>query len=230
MLSGKGCLMGDYGWQESLYKFLKSANGAKITRIDLAHDDLDGNYLDIDDLNERETEGQFYYFGKPARVTWWGDWKYLDRENLGRTLQIGCRTSDKMLRAYQKGKQLGDKTSAWVRLEVELKAKHTVIPFETVINPSDFFINLYPCFKDLFQYEEQTQSKIEYVKRFSQITIQKGIEIFKHQFGSWLGFFKEWFDDDEALFNALSHQFNIPKRFELSRHDWTRVLPDLIAV
>ena len=89
------------------YINLNKAQGAKITRLDLAHDDYDGTYLDIDDLNERETNGEFYYFGKPARVTWYGDWKYLDRDKLGRTLQIGCRTSDKMLRAYEKGKQLG---------------------------------------------------------------------------------------------------------------------------
>ena len=67
---------------------------------------------------------EFYYFGKPARVTWYGDWKYLDRDKLGRTLQIGCRTSDKLLRAYEKGKQLGDKNSEWVRLEVELKRQN----------------------------------------------------------------------------------------------------------
>ena len=42
---------------------------------------------------------------------------------------------DKLLRAYEKGKQLGDKNSEWVRLEVELKAKHTHIPFDAVINP-----------------------------------------------------------------------------------------------
>ena len=228
MLSGQGCLMADYGWQEGLYNFLKIANDAKITRLDLAHDDLDGNYLDIDDLNERESDGQFYYFGKPARVTWWGDWKYLDRDNLGRTLQIGCRTSDKMLRAYQKGKQLGDKTSSWVRLEVELKSKHTIIPFDAIIRPSDYFINLYPCFKDLFQYDDQAQSKIEYVKRFTQITLDKGIEIFRHQFGKWLGFYRQWFDDDDLCFELLAHDFSIPKRFALTRHDWSRVIPDFI--
>ena len=120
--------MGDYGWQNRLYDFLKQSQGVKITRLDLAHDDYDGTYLNIDDLNERESNKEFYYFGKPARVTWYGDWKYLDRDKLGRTLQIGCRTSDKLLRAYEKGKQLGDKNSEWVRLEVELKAKHTHIP------------------------------------------------------------------------------------------------------
>jgi len=59
MVSGQGCLMGDYGWQERLYEFLRNAKGGKITRLDLAHDDLDGTYLDIDDLNERESAGGF---------------------------------------------------------------------------------------------------------------------------------------------------------------------------
>ena len=226
MVSGQGCLMGDYGWQERLYQFLNKAQGAKITRLDLAHDDYDGTYLDIDDLNERETNGEFYYFGKPARVTWFGDWKYLDRDKLGRTLQIGCRTSDKMLRAYEKGKQLGDKNSDWLRVEVELKAKHTIIPFDAIINPSDYFINLYPCFKDLFQYDDQVQSKIEYVKRSLKISIEKGVDIFRHQFGRWLGFFRQWFGDDEECINALAHDFSVPKRFNMTKHDWTRVHPD----
>ena len=78
-----------------------------------------------------------------------------------------------MLRAYEKGKQLGAKDSEWLRIEVELKAKHTLIPFDAIINPSDYFINLYPCFKDLFQYD-QVQSKIEYVKRSLKISIEKG--------------------------------------------------------
>lgn len=226
MIQGQGCMMGDYGWQNRLYDFLRSAHNAKITRLDLAHDDYDGTYLDIDDLNERESAGEFYYFGKPARVTWYGDWKYLDRDKLGRTLQIGCRTSDKLLRVYEKGKQMGDKNSDWLRLEVELKAKHTVIPFDAIINPSDYFINLYPCFKNLFKYDDQKQSRIEYVKRTTSIKIDKGIQIIRHQFGRWLGFFREWFGDDESCLNSLAHQFSVPKRFDLTRQDWTRVHPD----
>lgn len=225
MLSGQGCMMGDYGWQNRLYNFIRSASDAKITRLDLAHDDYDGTYLTIDDLNERETNKEFYYFGKPARVTWYGDWKYGDRDKLGRTLQIGCRTSDKLLRAYEKGKQLGDKESEWVRLEVELKAKHTHIPFDAIINPSDYFINLYPCFKSLFQYDDQAQSRIEYVKRTAKILVDKGIDIFRHQFGRWLGFYRQWFGDDTACIDALAHQFSVPKRFQLTKHDWTRISP-----
>ena len=223
-LSGNACKLGDYGWQDGLYNFLKSANGGRITRLDLAHDDIEGKYLDIDQLNDIETAGGFYRFGKPPSVTLAGDWKYNDRDNKGRTLYVGSRTSDKFLRAYQKGKQLGDKSSKWVRLEVELKAKHTIIPLDALINPSDYFINLYPCFKDLFQYSDQKQSVIKYVKKTSELTIQKAKENFRNQYGKYLGFFRNLLGDTACL-DELSVA-GTPKRLLHLLHDYTRVHPD----
>jgi phage replication initiation protein len=223
-LSGNACKLGDYGWQDGLYNFLKSANGGRITRLDLAHDDIEGKYLDIDQLNDIETAGGFYRFGKPPSVTLAGDWKYNDRDNKGRTLYVGSRTSDKFLRAYQKGKQLGDKSSKWVRLEVELKAKHTIIPLDALINPSDYFINLYPCFKDLFQYSDQKQSVIKYVKKTSELTIQKAKDNFINQYGKYLGFFRNLLGDTACL-DDLSVA-GTPKRLLHLLHDYSRVHPD----
>ena len=227
-LSGNACKLGDYGWQESLYKFLMGANGSKITRLDLAHDDIEGKYLDIDDLNDRETNHGFYRFGKPPVVTLAGDWKYNDRDNKGRTLYIGSRTSDKFLRAYQKGKQLGDKLSKWVRLEVELKAKHTIIPLDAIINPSGYFINLYPCFNELFSYKDQQQCIIKYVKKVSELTIKKAADNFKNQYGKYLGFFRSLFGDQKCL-DDLSVS-GTPKRLLHLLHDYTRVHPDFASV
>ncbi|UWT36668.1 replication initiation factor domain-containing protein [Neisseria gonorrhoeae] len=42
----------------------------------------------------------------------------------GKTYGIGSRESSKYVRIYEKGKQLGDKTSTWTRFEIEFKAKH----------------------------------------------------------------------------------------------------------
>lgn len=223
-LSGNACKLGDYGWQQGLHEFLASANGSRITRLDLAHDDIEGKYLDIDDLDSRETAGQFYRFGKPAGVVWAGDWKYLDRENKGRTLYIGSRTSDKFLRAYEKGKQLGDKTSAWLRLEVELKAKHTIIPIDAVLRPSDYFINLYPCFTQLFQYRDQQQSIVKYVKKTTQLSIKKAIQSFKNQYGKYVPFLCDLLGQDEFFRQVSVHE--TPKRLAHLLHDWDRVHPD----
>lgn len=223
-MSGTGCMLGDYGWQERLYDFLKFANGGRITRLDLAHDDIEGKYLDIDQLNEIETAGGFYRFGKPPSVTLAGDWKYNDRDNKGRTLYVGSRTSDRFLRAYQKGKQLGDKGSKWVRLEVELKAKHTIIPIDSLINPSDYFINLYPCFKELFQYSDQKQSKIKYVKKTAELTVEKAKNNLRKQYGKCLGFFRTLMGDAACL-DDLSVS-GTPKRMLHLLHDYGKIHPD----
>ena len=61
---------------------------------------------------------------------------------------------------------------------MELKAKHTHIPFDAILNPSDYFINLYPCFKDLFKYDDQKQSRIEYVNGQYQSKLIKGLIFF----------------------------------------------------
>ena len=52
------------------------------------------------------------------------------------------------------------------------------------------------------------------------------MDIFRHQFGRWLGFFRQWFGDDEECINALAHDFSVPKRFNMTKQDWTRVHPD----
>ena len=77
----------------------------------------------------------------------------------------------------------------------------------------------------MFQYDDQAQSRIEYVKRTAKILVDKGIDIFRHQFGRWLGFYRQWFGDDTECIEALAHQFSVPKRFQLTKHDWTRISP-----
>ena len=33
-------------------------------------------------------------------------------------------------------------------------------------------------------------------------------------------------NNDEECINALAHDFSVPKRFNMTKHDWTRVHPD----
>ena len=49
-----------------------------------------------------------------------GDW-LVESAPAGRTLYVGSRESIAYLRLYEKGKQLGDHTSTWVRAELEVK-------------------------------------------------------------------------------------------------------------
>lgn len=137
-LTGKGCgLVSDW---ESLHCFLEELD-AKITRLDLAVDFLSGEYT-VDDAVKQHEEGGFTGSGRPPVTACAGDW--LDGLR-GRTLYVGRGASGKMLRVYEKGIQLGDMGSPWVRYEVQLGAKDRVIPLEALLRPTQFFAGCYPC-------------------------------------------------------------------------------------
>lgn len=51
-----------------------------------------------------------------------------------------------MCRIYEKGKQLGQKTPLWTRVEVEYKAKDMHIPLDALLRPTQHFLAAYPCF------------------------------------------------------------------------------------
>ena len=104
------------------------------------------------------------------------------------------------------------------------KGKTHSHPFDAVINPSDYFINLYPCFKELFIYDDQKQSRIEYVKRSVSIKIDKGVDILRHQFGRWLGFLGSGLAMMKRVWGTRL-TFSVPKRFELTKQDWARISP-----
>jgi len=99
-LSGSGCTPVN-DWQ-AVYDLLVSLN-AKITRVDLAHDDFDGIY-NITAALEMWALGQFTTSGRPPNAQYVDDFD----SGKGKTLYIGNRANGKLLRVYEKGKQLGD--------------------------------------------------------------------------------------------------------------------------
>lgn len=137
-LTGKGCgLVVDWAALQELLEGLE----AKVTRCDLACDFLSGEYT-VDDAVRMHGEGGFTGSGRPPSTEVAGDW--LDGLR-GRTLYIGKGTNGKMLRVYEKGIQLGDIGSPWVRYEVQLGARDREIPLEVLTEPTKYFAGCYPC-------------------------------------------------------------------------------------
>lgn len=102
-------------------------HNASITRIDLAHDDLFGQELTVPLALEWHEGGKFSFRARPPKAKLIDDLGTGD----GKTLYIGERANGKQLRIYEKGKQLGDPESPWVRVEVELRNKRRLIPWDT---------------------------------------------------------------------------------------------------
>jgi phage replication initiation protein len=198
VLSGQGCQHALPGWEKRLFAFLtKVAVRPSISRIDLAHDDIEGAYLSVDWAYEQYKLGGYTQKagGRPPNIERVGNW---DRPTgKGRTLTIGLRTSSKFCRFYEKGKKEGDKSSLWCRCEVEFKNTNTIIPFDVLLNPTDFFASGYPCFSYFVQVE--TPQRMEVKVKVAQITVDACIEVTKHQFGKYIRVFRELWGDKQAL-------------------------------
>lgn len=215
-VSGNGCAMACKGWEFNLYNFLKSEKTIrpKITRVDLTHDDINGDYLDIYEIDKLETAGGFHCGGARPTVRHDGNWKYKDPHNNGLTLYIGNRQSGKFLRFYEKGKQLGEMASKWLRCEVEFKSADRIIPFDVLLNPSAYFMGAYPCFETLFHFE--TSEKIKTKRKTVEVTLEHSFEVIKKQFGKYFAYFKKVMPLDDIIERVRHSDENIiPSRLVL---------------
>lgn len=213
-VSGNGLSMAQNGWEFQLFKFLENAQRGKITRIDLAHDDIKGEYLNVYELDKLESAGGFHCGGARSSVRHDGNWKYKDPNNQGLTLYIGNRASGKMMRAYEKGKQLGESNSKWTRVEVEYKSADRNIPFDVLLNPSAYFMGAYPCFETLFQFE--TSEKIKTKRKTVEVTLEHSFEVIKKQFGKYFAYFKKVLPLEEVI--------------ERVRHDDENIIPSRLVI
>lgn len=200
VINGTGCTYGKRGWQGHFHAWLSLyAPMAKITRVDIAHDLIDTEF-DIYWFDKQDDLGRFTRSKRKPKVEKRGNWKRPDGNGL--TLYIGSRDSSIMARIYEKGKQLGDPNSNWIRVEVECKADSIFIPFDVLLEPEKFFIACYPCFADFVQ--SVPPRKFEIIERENLISWNKAIEITKKQFGRYLYAFRDVIQDDTLLLDILT--------------------------
>lgn len=152
-ISGEGCAAAKEGWEERLRQWLEAHKAvARITRIDLAHDDYDGA-LTVDQLDQLFDQGGFNCGGRNPDVEHRGNWKHPNGK--GRTLYVGNRRNGKFFRGYEKGKQLGDPASNWLRLEVEFKSVDREIPFDVLTRAGEYLAAAYPCLAFISEHQER---------------------------------------------------------------------------
>lgn len=212
MLSGRGCSFAKQGWERRLYTYLTTlAQRPRLTRIDLAHDDFDGENINVDWGNSQDDIGGFQCGNRAPNIEYKGNWK---RPNgRGRTLNIGSRESGKYLRIYEKGRAEGDSEDNWQRAEVEFKSVDKILPFDMLLAPSEYFLGSYPCFKEISN--DIQPERIETLKKNTTITLNAAIATIKHQYGKYINFFSKFLDADD-LINLISHSDSMafPKRLD----------------
>lgn len=127
-------------WQ--LFHDFVSDHEGWITRVDLAYDSFDGS-RDID-LAIANYEGGDFTNARAPRAP---NRRFINDFGSGEgcTFYVGSRGSNKMVRVYEKGKQLGEPRDPWVRWELELRNKQQVIPLEVLVDPVPYFAGSYPA-------------------------------------------------------------------------------------
>ena len=216
-INGSGCALARKGWNKQLYVFLKSIKNSKLSRIDICFDDLDGDFITLDEVDDWDTKELFWVSGRLPESRQAGNWKRPNGK--GRTLYIGTRESGKSCRIYEKGKEKGDALSDWVRIEVEFKSTDRYLELEMLISPSQYFVGSYPVFQKLLLPRLNTfiqPEKTKIVKKQVQIEWKKAIEIIKTQFGKYIRQFRKVYEDNDLLTMISSSKDEIPKRLQFS--------------
>jgi DNA relaxase NicK len=173
-LTGQGCRhVAD--WRH-VYKRLQMLK-ARLTRLDIAVDDLQGQNFDVQSFLRAYQEGEFTMNGRPPTARFVDD---LGNDK-GCTLYIGQK-GHKELCIYEKGKQLGDMQSRYVRCELRLYAKRLELPLEALIRPGEFFAGAYPMLAD-FVFGEATRLLVR--ERQTAISAAAAVKFLRTQGGTY---------------------------------------------
>lgn len=208
-LTGTGCsLIQD--WQ--VISDLMVELTARITRCDVAVDFLDGE-VTIDQIREMYFAGEFNAGGRtPSYFEYSGG--SLESEGFkGRTFEIGMRKNGKLVRAYEKGRQLGNMFSLWVRIEVEIGSRDRVIPYDIILKPTFYFIGAH---KALGSFVDGASERIKTIRSRSDIDLNRSVSWIRNSAGKHIDqLLKHKFKDSAELIEAV-RVIGLPKKLENS--------------
>lgn len=203
-LSGESCALIEdwHGMRHLIDHELR----ATITRWDGAVDDFTGTYS-VDKALAWYREGLFNAGGNKPKMTQVGNWDSPDGS--GRTLYIGRRKNGKLLRIYEKGKQLGDGSSPWVRWEVSLGKKSREIPSDVLIRPRSYIAGAYRC----MSWVSDKACRIRTLRKSGAISYEQMISYARIAYGSLINVMLNVEGSPEAVIGQLICP-GVPKRLE----------------
>lgn len=205
----------DPGMPKRLAQLIDAIPSAHLTRIDIAYDDFAREIFNPWKIEQQWNAGQFSATNSPkkSKLKFDGDYLRGDPDGMGITAYIGSKGSGKYIRIYEKGRQLGDPKSQWVRAEVELSnSVYQLVP-EMLIRPTSYFVMLCPAFSQISY--QQGASKIERQGREALTTVEKVVETIRTQYGTYLSTLRqEFYGSDRELLDAVCRTGKTPKVLE----------------
>jgi phage replication initiation protein len=207
-LTGAGCQqIRDWAYTYHQALFLD----AHLSRVDIAFDDFDGQIFDsihrVDTLARDKAfapEGA----GRAPRTHFIDD----HGSNKGCTVYVGSK-GRKELCVYEKGKQLGDEASPWIRCELRVWRSNGLIPLDALIRCQSVLMGAYDVLRDMLPIDAEG-SRPETIKRDVAATAVAATRFLREQCGPLLNLFWTALGDDATWFmkSKVCRQ-GIPARF-----------------
>ena len=187
--------------------------GARLSHVDCAVDDYDGSVVSLVQLKELAESGAFKNegAGAPPVASFHDDMG----SNKGCSLYVGQR-GHKQLNAYEKGKQLGDPDSDYVRVEVRLYGKHLrgkTLPYDVLTRPLEYVTGAYDVLAELFAATDTSRPKT--VKAAVEATAEAAVRWLSDTAGPLLNLISASFHGGDAM-EFLIERVNrdqVPRRF-----------------
>lgn len=205
--SGEGCArIEDWpkaaAWLEGLR--------ATLTRVDLAHDDFASETVSMAKAVKAYESGGFNTGGRKPEHQLAGDWLDGEQATRGRTLYVGSRDNGKLFRAYEKGKQLGDESSRWVRVECEWHHKSRLLPYDMLTRPGQYLAGAFPWLS--FLHAEQCRVRTTF--RAAKVAFDRAMHHARQQVGKLVNFALAVYEGDYAKVVEELRREGIPARIE----------------
>lgn len=147
--------------------------GTMLTRVDTAFDDFDGvRNLALARCMYEVGEFDYSFGGERKRPKF----KAFTSSGDGDTFYVGHSSSEKQLRVYEKGKQLGDPDSPWVRWELQMRSStRKRISLDVLDRPLEYMRGAFECLdfvatcvQRLVVTEEATKATVKSVMRHAK--------------------------------------------------------------
>jgi DNA relaxase NicK len=205
-IPGEGCaLVRDFA---KLVVVFRDELGAHLTRLDAAHDDFEGRY-GVDGIVQWYKEGRFGAGGRRPSCSQDGNW--IEPDGSGRTFYVGKRENGKLYRGYEKGRQLGEPSSPWIRHEVEWHNVRREIPWDTVLEPGRYLAGAYPA----LSWVSKTATRIKTLRRTDAIVYEKATQYASLSYGQHISVMLKREGSAEAVVAKLARP-GVPKRLALT--------------
>ncbi|WP_338116256.1 replication initiation factor domain-containing protein [Vibrio brasiliensis] len=211
--SGKGCEAIN---MEALHKALTQMVGAKLTRVDIALDDFQGN-VSINDIKDKYIDGQFITRGTPPKAGEFIGYKGMspaDRKkcgmvpDAGHTFYVGARENGKVFRAYDKAAQTKcEEYPNWNRFEVQIGNRFRVIPLDVLVNSDCYFAGAYPALASLI--DDVQPIPISTTRVLFNTTLENAVKHARVQYGKLINLMRQVYDKDAKILDVLTKELDV---------------------